>query len=291
MSLQPAAAPVEHSRFWRHPAAPGCEFFAASFTHHAFARHAHDECLVGVVESGVESFNCRGSHWLATRDHLLTTNPGDIHDGSAGAPGGYRYRVLYLDPPLLEEVLRDAAGRPGSDRTAMPFYRQPVTPDPQLAEALRRVLPAFDGDHAAPGTTLGRQTALLGVLAAVFGRHAGVVTDAPAPDAPRQVRRAMEFMAANLEADLSLEDVAAVAGLSRFQLVRAFRRATGCTPHAYLMERRLAAAKARLRAGEPPAQVAAAVGLYDQPHFTRRFKRLYGITPGAYQAGVRSGRG
>ncbi len=291
MNRPSAALSAEHSRFWRHPAAPGCEFFAASFTRHAFARHAHDECLVGVVEAGVESFTCRGTRWLATPDDLLTVNPGDIHDGTAGTPEGYRYRVLYLDPSVLEEVLRDAAGRPHSDRAAVPFYRQSLAHDPQLAEALRRVLPAFDAAAPPAGTTLGRQTALLGVLAAVFGRHAGVTTEAPAPDAPRQVRRAMDFMAANLEADLSLEDVAAVAGLSRFQLVRAFRRATGCTPHAYLMERRLAAAKARLRAGEPPAEVAAAVGLYDQPHFTRRFKQLYGITPGAYQAGVCSGRG
>ncbi|MCA1941243.1 MAG: helix-turn-helix transcriptional regulator, partial [Caenispirillum bisanense] len=92
----------------------------------------------------------------------------------------------------------------------------------------------------------------------------------------------------HLDDDIALDDLAAVSGLSRFQLVRAFRRATGFPPHAYLMQRRLAAAKDLLRAGQPPAQVAAAVGLYDQAHFTRRFKQLYGITPGAYQAGVRS---
>lgn len=282
---------ADHSRFWRHAAVPGFEFFAATFTRYAFARHAHDECLVGVVEEGVETFTCRGSRWLATPDHLITVNAGDVHDGNAATADGFRYRVLYMDPPVLEDILREAAGREGSDRGMLPFYRSSVTHDPELAAALRQVLPAFDPAApagAATGETLHRQTALYGVVAAVFGRHAGMTATAAAPDAPQAVRRAMDYMAAHLDDDIALDDLAAVSGLSRFQLVRAFRRATGFPPHAYLMQRRLAAAKDLLRAGQPPAQVAVAVGLYDQAHFTRRFKQLYGITPGAYQAGVRT---
>lgn len=279
---------TDHSRFWRHPAAPGFEFFAATFTRYTFAPHAHDECLVGVVEEGVEAFTCRGTRWLATPDDLLTVNPGDIHDGTAATPDGYRYRVLYLEPPVLEEILREAAGLEGTDRPVRPFYRQSMTRDPELAAALRRALAPFDPADTSGGETMYRQTDLLGVVSAIFGRHAGVAAaTGAAPDAPRQVRRAMDWMAENLEADIALEDVAAAAGLSRFQVVRAFRRATGSTPHAWLMQRRLARAKDLLRAGEPPAQVATAVGLYDQAHFTRRFKQLFGITPGAYQAGVR----
>lgn len=283
------AAAADHSRFWRDPAAPGFEFFAARFTRYAFARHAHDEHLVRVVESGVEAFTCRGTRWLATPDDLLTVNPGDIHDGTAATPEGYRYRVLYFDPPVIEGILRDSAGREGTDRPVSPFYRSSLTRDPTLAAALRRVLPAFDPDaaKAAAGQSLHRQTALIGVVAAIFERHGEAAAPAPPPHAPGQVRRAQDYIAANLDADITLDDLAAVSGLSRFQVVRAFRRATGFPPHAYLMQRRLAAAKDMLRKGEPPARVAAAVGLYDQAHFTRRFKQAYGITPGAYRDGMR----
>ncbi|HKF72799.1 MAG TPA: helix-turn-helix transcriptional regulator, partial [Stellaceae bacterium] len=58
-----------------------------------------------------------------------------------------------------------------------------------------------------------------------------------------------------------------------------FRRTTGLTPHAYLMQVRLGAACRGLRRGLPIADVAAASGFYDQSALTRHFKRCYGITP------------
>jgi AraC-like DNA-binding protein len=55
-----------------------------------------------------------------------------------------------------------------------------------------------------------------------------------------------------------------------------------------LMALRLFRAKQQLASGERPAEVAAAVGLVDQAHLTRRFARMYGVTPARYQAQLRT---
>jgi AraC-like DNA-binding protein len=73
--------------------------------------------------------------------------------------------------------------------------------------------------------------------------------------------------------------------LSPFHLLRAFRRETGLTPHAYLMSCRVNAARDRLSRGLPPADVAAVCGFFDQSHLTRVFKAHTGVTPGAFRAG------
>ena len=83
---------------------------------------------------------------------------------------------------------------------------------------------------------------------------------------------------------MSLADLARLAGLPRHHLIRAFRRETGLTPHAYLVDIRIRRARERLRRGESPGAVAAATGFCDQAHLTRAFKARLGVTPGVFRA-------
>ncbi|MFL5636280.1 MAG: helix-turn-helix transcriptional regulator, partial [Gemmatimonadaceae bacterium] len=83
-------------------------------------------------------------------------------------------------------------------------------------------------------------------------------------------------------AQVTLSDLAAEAGMSRFQLLRAFSRQLGLTPHAYIRQRRIHLARRLLRARVGLAEAAAMAGFYDQPHLTRAFVRQFGVTPRQY---------
>jgi AraC-like DNA-binding protein len=65
-------------------------------------------------------------------------------------------------------------------------------------------------------------------------------------------------------------------------VVRAFSQATGMTPHAYLVQRRIGIVRRMIAKGTPLADAALAGGFADQSHMTRTFVRAYGLTPGAY---------
>jgi AraC-like DNA-binding protein len=86
-------------------------------------------------------------------------------------------------------------------------------------------------------------------------------------------------MRAEYGADLRLEELAAGVGLTTFQLIGLFKRTVGLTPHAYLTQIRLHMACRQLRHAPVLANVAAAVGFYDQSALNKHFKRCYGITP------------
>lgn len=77
--------------------------------------------------------------------------------------------------------------------------------------------------------------------------------------------------------------LASIAGLSRFQLHRAFREELGVSPRHYLAERRLELACRLMREGQPIADAAIAAGFSDQSHLTRCFQKHYGETPGAWR--------
>jgi transcriptional regulator GlxA family with amidase domain len=84
-------------------------------------------------------------------------------------------------------------------------------------------------------------------------------------------------------AELSLDSLARQADLGRYQLIRAFRAATGFTPHAYLLNARINRARQLLRQGEELAEVAYRLGFADQSHFQRVFKAHTAATPGYYR--------
>ncbi len=99
---------------------------------------------------------------------------------------------------------------------------------------------------------------------------------------PRAVTQAVDFIHDNYAAGLSLSDIAAAVHLSPFHLSRIFKKATGVSPHQYLLQVRVNSARSLLAAGAGDrslAEVAAAVGFADQSHLTRHFKRILGVTP------------
>lgn len=96
------------------------------------------------------------------------------------------------------------------------------------------------------------------------------------------VERVEKDLARNFGEQLTLRDIERSSGYSVYQIIRAFRRRLGTTPHAYLVRLRLHYAAEMLLQGDSIAGVAAEAGFSDQSHLTRHFKRAFGITPRQY---------
>lgn len=108
-----------------------------------------------------------------------------------------------------------------------------------------------------------------------YGQDTGNIPDA--------VKRAKVFIADMAKEHITLHDIAAAAGLSRFHFLRIFTAAQGMTPHSYLVQRRLQIAREAIRRGAAIADAAIESCFSDQSHFSRKFKAAYGITPKQYK--------
>lgn len=260
----------------------GVELMRAHYTGHVYDRHSHDTYSIGVTEAGVQAFTCRGGVHASTAGQIMTFNPDEPHDGRAGVPEGFTYRMLYIQPDVVRRVIENAHERSVG---ATPFARTPVVLDRQLSAAIVAL-------HDAISEAASRLEcdALLDETILCFARrHSDSAFVLPAASeraaSVRRVRDVLHDTA--LDIDVASDDLTRAAQMSRFHLCREFRRAFGLPPHAYRLNLRLAAAKRLLGAGEPPAAVAAALGFTDQSHLTKRFKRAYGITPGQFAAAYR----
>ncbi len=239
-----------------------------------FGRHWHDSFGFGLMDEGAHrSASGRGSV-LATAGKLIATNPGEVHDGLPVGDQARRWRMVHVGPEAMAAL---ADLRPGHEIT------EPVFEDPVLHKAIRRLFQHWDGKGPSTERALWDEalTETCGLLALRHGNRR------PAESArgldQSGLARARERLLDGLEHPPGLDELAALAGLSRFQLVRQFARAHGLPPFAWLQQQRLAQARALIAAGMPLSEAALVCGFADQSHLHRYFVRCFGFTPGAWR--------
>ncbi|MFF3464688.1 AraC family ligand binding domain-containing protein [Streptomyces sp. NPDC001984] len=253
---------------------PPLDLLTARFRQHVYAPHAHEEFTIGVCVDGSEVIDYRGGHIRTGPGSIVVLAPGEMHTGGpATLTDGYAYRALYADPALL------ADGTLGG----LPHFREPLLDDPELAAAFRL---AHTELSACPDP-LEAESRVPWLLTALARRHS-TASSAPdrIPGAATIALRVRDRLADDLTAPPTLADLAADAGLSRYQLLRAFRTTMGIPPYAWLAQHRVNRARGLLESGLRPAEVASLVGFADQAHLTRWFRRVLGVTPAAYRASV-----
>ncbi|MEV2249280.1 AraC family transcriptional regulator [Streptomyces sp. NPDC050147] len=257
------------------PCAPPLDLLTARFDQHRYAPHYHEEFTVGVCVGGSEVIDYRGGRLDVGPGTIVVLAPGEVHTGGPGPHGGYAYRAMYPAPSLLAEGTVTA-----------PYFRDAVMNDPELAAALRTAHTELSAG-AAPLEALEAESRVPWLLTALARRHgtARLLCDT-IPGADHIARAVRERLADQLLAPPSLADLAAPLGLSRYQLLRAFRTSMGMPPYAWLAQHRVKRARSLLEAGLRPAEVASLVGFADQAHLTRWFRRILGVTPAAYRNSV-----
>lgn len=159
--------------------------------------------------------------------------------------------------------------------------------DRELHLQLQQLHRMFRPDLSATTSLLERDSQLLYSAARLALRHADAPPFVYRPGSEdKRVQTVIDYMAAHLDENIALEDLATITGLSRFHLLRVFREATGLPPHAYFNHMRLRRAKRMLFDGATIADAAAATGFADQSHLNRHFKTMWGVSPGAFIASL-----
>ncbi|WP_342620791.1 AraC family transcriptional regulator [Rhodoferax sp. GW822-FHT02A01] len=233
----------------------------------AFDRHCHDSFGFGLMDAGGQVSASGRGPVESLAGNVITTNPGEIHDGVPLQRRPRCWRMVYVSTQLMA----DAVGLDTVELT------RPVLEDAELRQTVDALL-----RHWAPtqGPDSGAEEMLthtLGMLVQRYGNRA-------LPDVlPSTLCAVRESLLDQMDAPPSLEALSKLAGLSRFQLVRQFARTFGLPPFAWLQQQRLHRAQARIAKGYSLTESALSCGFADQSHMTRAFQRFLGYTPGMWQ--------
>lgn len=250
------------------------ERFEAFFSGHGFDWHRHDTYAIGHTLSGVQSFQYRKSLRHSLPGRTLVLHPDEPHDGHAGTEDGFQYRIIYIEPALIQRIL---GGKP------LPFITDGVSTDPRLYAAAAPLLRAM---HT-PFDTLEEDDLLYDLAHALSA--AGGQRRARKTCDYRAAELARGYIHAHFEHAIALDDLALVCGRDRWSLTRDFRDLYGTSPYRYVTARRLEHCRRLMLAGMPMVDAAIAAGFADQSHMTRHFGATYGMPPGRWLAMQRRG--
>ncbi|ELA7014990.1 AraC family transcriptional regulator [Vibrio parahaemolyticus] len=253
----------------------GLELLDAKYEKQNFSRHSHEGYTIGVIEKGAQQFFRTGGNHIAPQNSIILVNADEVHNGHSATEGGWEYKAMYPVPEQFQTLGQEL----GSPNIALPYFPQPVVYDPELASQLRLVFETLEKSD----NRLLRETLVYGTLIKLASKHS--THRAPLKEstkAQRQLQLVKEFLEDFPQTDVSLEELAKLAGLSPFHLLREFQKQFGFPPHAYQIQQRLRMAKKLLKQGQRISGVAQECGFHDQSHLHRHFKKAMGVTPGQY---------
>jgi len=252
--------------FWRDPALPHVESRRACHSRACYKPHSHPTFSIGAVDAGGSIFTgSKDGQAVLANGSLVLVPAGCVHACNPLPDTLWSYQMLHLDAQWLQ------AHAPGLDGDTATVLHCPL---------LYAQFCAMNALLFSSASTAEKDAALLAFLGACASARADVL-----PSERKPVPQRLAPVLATLQArpSASLRQLAQAAGLSPYQLIRAFRAATGMTPHAFQLNAHVNRARSGLQAGTALAQLAHELGFADQSHFQRVFKAHTGITPGRYR--------
>ncbi|MDT3250305.1 AraC family transcriptional regulator [Serratia sp. root2] len=260
--VKPARSPMQIERI------------EAFFGGHGYELHRHDTYAIGRTLSGVQSFNYRGGRRHSLPGGTLVLHPDELHDGEAGTREGFQYRMVYIEPALIQKIL---GGKP------LPFIAGGLSDDPRLFAAAQPLLRAMED----PFETLEEEDALYDLaqtLAIVGGqRYQRRAFDYQAAE------KAREYIHSCFDKNITLDELSSISGRDRWSLSRDFRVLFGTSPYRYVTMRRLEHCRRRMLAGHNLADISIDAGFADQSHMTRQFVSNFGVSPGRWLKFINGG--
>ncbi|WP_248928380.1 helix-turn-helix domain-containing protein [Paenibacillus hamazuiensis] len=211
--------------------------------------------------------------------------PGDINIFSAGEMSYCRWENelsflrLELDPTFVKQVADHSEFAASGGNVELNHKLR--FNDPKLFHLSQWLLDELQSEGASGKLYIDSLANLLTVhLLQNYATSSKKRTALPNKMTEQQVSRVVEYMHANMEREISLEELAAVANMSQSYLSRLFKLATGLSPHQYFINIRIDKAKSLIQSrGLTMAEISAVLGFADQSHMNRHFKRITGLSP------------
>src|SRR5262249_9484785 len=189
---------------------------------------------------------------------------------------------VYLDAAIYESAVEEIFGCDAASSQLVPQF---AVVDPLLEQLAIAITTSLREGAAEPLYIDSIAHLMAAHLAKKYSSRSSSRRTLPTPIIhTRKMRRVIDYIEANLGTNLSLEVMAAEVEISALYFARAFKAATGLSPHRYVIALRVERAQELLRNTDMPLdRVGSAVGFSSKSHLSRWFIQQVGIPPGAYR--------
>lgn len=271
-NVPPKLRPIAQNHQWSLT-----EYECSAGPHDRTFEERHDRVSVALVTSGTFRYRTDTGEGILYPGAFLLGNAGSCYECGHEHSHGDRCLALQIDRELFGEI---AAGLLGSNRCRFRTAILPAVPDLASISVSLQLASLPQPKLALEETILNA----IGTVARLVGTNHSRPRRSKAA-ATRRMTAAIDFIESRLATDLSLAELSAYVGMSKYHFLRTFKQTSGMTPHQYILGRRLRTVATALRATkEPVARVAFDRGFGDLSTFNHYFHRVMGVTPTTYRS-------
>lgn len=266
-----------HFQFANNPKLSSVTGLRATMSDFSYGRHTHEEYSLGVTLKGRQDFFCRNAFYKSQAGGIILFNPEDVHDGHSGLDQEIEYVMLYIHPNEFKPLFNTLGYNKGHTLR----LDNNLLDDPTLRN---QILSLSQLMHQSQHSKIECETALFHIAHSLVRLNGSldIITSSKSRK-DSLLLRAKDFIIANLEQDICIDNIAQEVNMSKYHFIRQFRIQFGITPHQYVLSCRINQARKALEVGLTSSQAALDSGFADSSHLNRRFKLAYGITPKQYQ--------
>jgi len=229
--------------------------------------HIHEELSIGIITEGETTLKIAGKPYKFRAGEVVIIYPGTSHLCKPKSNHSFEFVMVYLNPEVFETL------GIGVGRLSLSKDRKL-----QVTSTLRDILEGKDIEN--------RITSLNEMIKEMMTETSEQVLLSPT----QSIRQIGKFIAQHSEEALPLSSVSDTFNTDQYTIIRNFKKMINTTPGAYKQQIRLTKAKALLHANLSIVDVTYTMGYYDQSHFVRQFKAVYGIAPSLYRLKLNGGR-
>ena len=245
--------------------------------------HFHEFDKVVVLLSGHVDYTVEDITYALKPWDVLLVKHHTIHKALIDKTEPYDRVIIYLDGKYFDRIMPNA-GLMDCFEKADKDGRQRITPDDGQQERLAAALEDYeaamrDEELGAEAIRDTQMVKLLVLINRIYASGSAAPDRAEATRDPK-IAAVLSYINENLGREMSVDELAEQAYLSRYHFMRLFKAQTGSTVHAYVRQKRLLYAARLIREGESAARAAAESGFSDYSAFHRAFRECFGISPG-----------
>lgn len=236
----------------------------------------HETYTLCSCSQGMASWQHDGKEFPSGEGSNMLMEPGEMHcTNKIHMP--VDFKVLLIDPAVVIEAANELG------ISSIPHLRHVSNEDPRLFCSFHRFCTSVEmGENL-----LEQQSFFVACIRNLLDHTERRPPTLSTYNAQRAIERIKHYLQERFAEPVSLDELMALTGLSRYYLVRTFAKQIGMPPHMFQINVRIARACTLLKAGISSTNVSTSVGFADQSHFTRHFKRVWGITPSHYAKAAR----
>lgn len=243
----------------------GITALSAKFTDFEYKTHSHEEYAIGVTLKGIQSYQSMGCRYRSYPGGVMLFNPEQPHDGMEENNSFLDYVMLYIKPKLFRQILdiKDTA-----------TFSDPVIYNENIRNKVINISYSLlhDGDN------IPIEEQLISLSESLFPYY----FDKDIKRDNSRIVKAKEMINDNLNSLINIDQLSSELGVSKYKLIRMFKKETGISPYQYYLSCKISYAKEIIDNTKDVYTAVTECDFTDLSHLNKQFKSIYGVTAFKY---------